>query len=478
MFTDFQKFFLNIINKTSLANNTDFTKADYLEDICTFFDVSNGFVYEINNHGNFSKTHFYTAHFATPFDNEIDLKNILGYELLSKLSSEKIICSSGDDERGDLEIKLHSIFNSNALILIPVLNQHYELSAFVGIVDRRKNIRKDNLDIKTACSIVTLLADKVKLDIFQRNTNNAELILHQVLDNVNIDIYVNDYYTHDMLYVNKSMAAPYGGVENMMGKKCWQAIFTDKLGQCDFCPQHKILDEDNNPTKAYTWDYERKLDGNWFRVFSSCIPWTDGRLGHLVASVDITENKKNQMLIEKLAKFDHLTGLPNRRSLDDQLDLFINDKTLFSSEFFVLFCDLDGFKKVNDTLGHNGGDALLKAISYELSSLVDKTFRAYRQGGDEFVVLIKDFNNSNYLKDTLEKLFTIFCNTYHFEGKEMKCGCSIGVAHYPNNATTKKDLFHMADAAMYSAKKSGKGTVHFYKKDKFITLNDYIKLNY
>ncbi len=397
----------------------------------------------------------------------------MGPELLSCLCSKKIIISYGDENKTILEEKLHKIFLSNTLILIPILNQHYELTSLIGISDRRKSLRISSIDIKNACSIITLLANQVKLEMFQKSTKNAELILNNILDNVNIDIYANDYYTHDMLYANKSMAEPYGGVANMMGKKCFEAIFTDKREPCMFCPQPRLIDKEGKPTKVYSWDYERPFDGNWFRVYSSCIPWTDGRLAHLVASVDITENKKNQIIIEKLAQFDYLTQLPNRRNLEDQIELFIKDEKIFASSFYVLFCDLDGFKKINDSIGHNAGDALLKAISQELKLFSEDEIRSYRFGGDEFVIIVKDEKSVDKFKMILNKLVYIFCDTYDFNEHKIKCGCSIGVSHYPTSAKTHQELFRLADIAMYSAKNAGTGTIRFSCGNSNLTFSDY-----
>ncbi len=469
------KFIKNTLEKNCLTNSQGYSKVDFLDDICGFFDLSHGFIYEIRKGNVYHKSHCHEIPFTDSLDHEIDLKEILGIQLLSELCSKEIIICDGEMKKTPLEEKLCEIFISKTLVFIPILNQHYELSAFVGVSDRRSKIRKGDISIKNTCSVLSLLAKQVKLEMYQVSTQNAELILNNVLDNVNIDIYANDYYTHDMLYANKSMAAPYGGVENMLGKKCWQAIFTDKSGQCDFCPQKEILDDDGNPTKAYTWDYQRMMDGSWFRVFSSCIPWTDGRLAHLVASVDITENKRNQELIEKLAQFDYLTGLPNRRSLEDNIEEFIKDKALFAPEFYVLFCDLDGFKIINDTIGHDGGDALLISISKMLDQFPKELLRAYRHGGDEFIILLKDLHSKDLLKKSLDELFDVFCRTYTYKDHEMRCGCSIGISHFPSTAQTQKKLFYLADSAMYSAKQNGKGTVRLSKDMNNLTFDEYFK---
>ncbi len=465
-------FLKNMMKKTSILAD-EFSKLDYLKDMCDFFGFSHSFIYEADYEGKFTQNEYYKIEQVAPFMKTLDLKKVLGTELFSELTSSKYIIVSGENQKFELHDRLCELFGASILIFVPILNQHLELAGFVGLSDRRKKIRGKKFDIENTCLVLTSLANSVKLDMFSKGIDNAEKVLNNVLDHVGIDIYVNDYYTHDVLYVNKSMAAPYGGVENMLGKKCWGTIFKDKTGPCDFCPQPKLLDENGYPNNTYTWDYQRMMDGSWFRVLSSSIPWTDGRIAHIVASIDITQNMKNQLLIEKLAQFDHLTGLPNRRSLHDDVDMFIADKNAFAPEWYVLFCDLDGFKKINDTIGHNGGDALLKSISKKLKKLSSDDLKAYRQGGDEFVVIVKDPRNISEMKSVLEKLLNIFCDSYMFEGNSMKCGCSIGVAQYPMSAKTHKGLLHAADMAMYAAKHAGGGAVRFNKNGKFLELEDF-----
>ncbi len=314
-----------------------------------------------------------------------------------------------------------------------------------------------------------LLVNAVKLEVYETGVKNAEHILSQVLDHTCIDIYVNDFYTHEILYVNKSMAAPYGGVEKMLGKKCWASIFDDKTEPCAFCPQLKLIDEEGNPTNTYSWDYQRPFDGSWFRVFSSAFPWIDGKLAHLVASVDITENKQNELLVQKLANCDALTGLANRRKLLKDIDSFIVDESLFGKEWCMLFCDLDGFKQINDTLGHAAGDALLKEVSSRLgkSSLV--RCRPYRNGGDEFVVLLSWAERYEDIFTSINGIMKDFIDPCSFDGQTISCGCSIGAVKYPLDGITSNELLHNADLAMYEAKTAGKGTVRFYNNGKTCT---------
>ncbi len=464
-----------MMEKISIANEPQFSKQDFLKEICCFFDIAHAFIYEADYSGTFNKREYFQTINTTPLPDALNLKQQLGPEFFSELSSKKIIIIEGPEKRTPFEEKLKNIFSASSLILIPVLNQHYQLAGFVGLSDRRKLVRKEAVDINTSSAVLSLLANHVKLEMFKKGIALTEQALGNVLDNMDIDIYVNDYYTHDVLYVNQSMAAPYGGVSEMLGKKCWQTIFNDKSEPCDFCPQPKLLDENEKPTKTYTWDYERPFDKSWFRVLSSAFQWTDGRTAHLVASVDITENKRNELLIQKMARFDHLTGLPNRRSLQEDSENLMQGSEKNTAGCFVMFCDLDGFKKVNDTLGHDAGDVLLMSIGQGLKQLFSDEFHGYRQGGDEFVVLVENQKSESEIRAIITKLLHVFCSTYLYKGTEMRCGCSIGIAHYPKDATTPKELFHLADMAMYAAKKAGKGTVRFASGDAFLDIDEYYK---
>ncbi len=470
-----EDFFQEMIEKLSILND-EISKYTFLEDICKFFGISHAFIYEADHVGEFSRKEYYEVIKNNPLPAKINFKKSLGFEFFSELCSKKVIISTDEIEKTSFEQSLVDIFNVNILIFIPILNQHYELAGFVGLGDRRKKSRKTPVDIKKACALLNLLANAVKLEMFQKGIANTEAALSNVLDHIGIDIYVNDYYTHDILYVNKSMAAPYGGVANMIGKKCWQAIFDDKGQPCEFCPQPLLLDEKGNINKTYQWDYERPFDKSWFRVLSSSFPWTDGRIAHLVASVDITESKKNQIVIEKLAQFDYLTGLPNRRSLHDDIQKFIDDDTIFNDKWYLLFCDLDGFKNINDTFGHEAGDALLQGIAEDLKKISSDDIKTYRQGGDEFVVILKDNDSDDFIKKVIKDLFAIFQKKHKYKNNEISCGCSIGVAHYPNDASDSKKIFLRADTAMYRVKKEGRGSVLFCYKDDFINMDDYFSL--
>ena len=139
--------------------------------------------------------------------------------------------------------------------------------------------------------ILGSLSKEIAVREYKEREVRASKTLSSIMNNMGVDIYVNSFDSHDMLYANESMAAPYGGIEHFEGKKCWQALYKDKTGECEFCPKKHLIDENGHPTKVYSWDYQRPFDKCWFRVFSAAFAWIDGQIAHVITSVDIDQQK-------------------------------------------------------------------------------------------------------------------------------------------------------------------------------------------
>lgn len=308
-----------------------------------------------------------------------------------------------------------------------------------------------------------MLGRYIGVRVYQNKISFAKNSLESILDNTGIDIYVNDFHTHKVLWVNKSMAAPYGGPSAFLGKVCWQVLFPGQDGPCEFCPQKNLLDEDGNPSKVYIWDYQRPFDGSWFRVFSAAFRWVDGRLAHVVSSADITDNKRNEELIEYLANFDSLTGLPNRRKLINDCTILI-DHIQNRGNGYLLFFDLDGFKAINDNYGHDSGDEFLIQLGEFFLGIPMLKNRMYRHGGDEFVALI----NGSVMKDNIRSLVNFiherFKKPWPLKKGNVFCNTSVGVACYPEDGNTSEELIRKADHAMYEIKKKGGAGICFYEE--------------
>jgi diguanylate cyclase (GGDEF)-like protein len=291
--------------------------------------------------------------------------------------------------------------------------------------------------------------------VYQKRLENVHSSMTNMLNKAGVDIYVSDFYTHEILFANESMAAPYGGIDKLIGRPCWQALFSDKTGECEFCSRKKLIDQHGNPTKMCSWDFQRPVDGSWFRMASAACRWVDGRLAYVVSSIDITENKYNEMLIRRLAESDSLTSLPNRGKLLDDLDLSLKRMKKDAAHGYLLFIDLDDFKQINDTFGHLDGDALLRQVGHFLHNEKKTLGLPYRYGGDEFVI-ISEYKTADELVRIQDLLLEKFSREWQLNDHPVHCGISIGAVRIPDRNRSAVDLIHAADMAMYEVKKSGK----------------------
>ncbi|NVD74317.1 EAL domain-containing protein [Duganella sp. BJB1802] len=188
--------------------------------------------------------------------------------------------------------------------------------------------------------------------------------------------------------------------------------------------------------------------------------------GGLVAIVrDISERKLAEGRMQHLAHHDTLTGLPNRGLIAERLELTIAQASRGGGSVLVAFIDLDGFKLVNDGLGHNAGDELLKVVAARMSACLRAGDTVGRFGGDEFVLLLNEPRHGEDAAPVLERVREAVLESIDVGGQEVQVSCSIGVAVYPNDGADAGTLLMHADAAMYRAKDMGKNNCQFYTRE-------------
>lgn len=172
---------------------------------------------------------------------------------------------------------------------------------------------------------------------------------------------------------------------------------------------------------------------------------------------------ENQTLhFERLANYDTLTGLMNRRFFTERLTEEISSSERNSLRFAVLFLDLDHFKQVNDKLGHSAGDELLRKVSSQLKLMLRRNDLVARLGGDEFVILLDNMTREDQPAMVANKLLNLFQPKWSIHGHEVEIGTSIGISIYPNDGTTASELLNSADMAMYTSKQLGRGRFQYY----------------
>ena len=191
----------------------------------------------------------------------------------------------------------------------------------------------------------------------------------------------------------------------------------------------------------------------------------DGRfLGRRASNRDITDRKSVEEQVQQLAYFDTLTGLPNRRLLFDRLDRALTQAKRFGRSLAIMFLDLDNFKKINDTLGHDAGDELLKEVAMRLETCVRSGDTVARQGGDEFIIVLAEIAEPRDAARVAEKIVAVLGGApVRLAEQELQVTTSIGIAVYPINGDDDvRELLKKADQAMYAAKTAGRNGYRFY----------------
>jgi diguanylate cyclase (GGDEF)-like protein len=175
------------------------------------------------------------------------------------------------------------------------------------------------------------------------------------------------------------------------------------------------------------------------------------------------EQSKNEM--RHLAQHDYLTDLPNRLQLYDRIAQAILQSKRHHNRLAVLFLDLDRFKLINDSFGHAIGDKLLQTVAQRLASVVRSSDTVSRQGGDEFVLLLSDVNQSDQLASKIDSIHDIVTAPYCIEGRHLNIGATIGISVFPDDGDDTETLLRNADAAMYAAKENGRNRYQFFKPE-------------
>ena len=177
--------------------------------------------------------------------------------------------------------------------------------------------------------------------------------------------------------------------------------------------------------------------------------------------VEIVAREKNQEKIKYIANHDSLTGLPNRRLLTSLLRRSIKKSAVAERLVAVLFLDIDGFKMINDTLGHAKGDELLQAVAYRLKKTLRREDLIARLGGDEFSIVLENIKHSGQVEAIAEKVINCFYEPFLINQRDCFLTASMGVSLYPADGTTPESLIKNADIAMYKAKERGKNQCVF-----------------
>ncbi|WP_445367788.1 EAL domain-containing protein [Methylomonas sp. BW4-1] len=214
--------------------------------------------------------------------------------------------------------------------------------------------------------------------------------------------------------------------------------------------------------------WNRNKKGEVFAALTSIsvVRDEDGKIHHYIGlSADITPLKNHEYDLERIAHFDPLTGIPNRVLLADRLAQALAHTHRASNHMAVCYLDLDGFKPVNDQFGHEAGDQLLIEISLRIRDCLRAGDTVARIGGDEFVLLLLDFNDPRECEAVLERMLCKVAEPFSIDDNQVCVSASVGLTLYPDDLASADTLLRHADQAMYVAKQRGKNRYHLFDQE-------------
>lgn len=359
------------------------------------------------------------------------------------LKIEKTLVLSYDAIRSKQERLQMDKLGLKAIVVIPVeAEKSVKRYAFFGKTYndgawQMEEIRFINDSVKILQSI---------LNRHVRKNSLADVIssLETILDNVGSAIYVSDPENGEKFFANKSMRHIFerefreGSIETFLAQG-----LTLESGISEICHSAR----------------ER-----WYDLYHTQVKWVDGRPARLCALYDVTEKKVYQKKSEQQTYVDLLTGLFNRMCCEKDLEKYVKEAQEAKSKGALLYLDLDDFKHINEGLGHQYGDVLLKAISHSIQSVEGIENTCYRVGGDEFVIIIPP-ERYRRRKRIIASIKDIFKKPWFLKDSDYYCTMSMGVVEFPTADGAVHELIQRADSAMYEAKKRGKNTVANYSDD-------------
>ena len=317
------------------------------------------------------------------------------------------------------------------------------LLMYVGFFEKEAFRVWESDDIKFISGVKRVIQSILLKRIAKNSLASSCASLEAILENAGCGIYVVDYHTRSILYTNQKLKDLFS-----------RTIKAGKLEEIVFA------EEEEKKTHYYDEVYFVEEE-RWLDVHKTEIDWVDGRKVGLCTLYDITDKKLYQKKIENQANNDFLTGLYNRMRCEQDLGRYIAKAQAVNCEGALLYIDLDDFKHINDGLGHQYGDVLLKAISHSLQRIEGIENSCYRMGGDEFIVIISEAVYPQ-MERILRDIDSIFSKPWFLKGEDYYCTMSMGIACFPSDGNSVDDLIRKADMALMTAKRRGKNCVEYY----------------
>ncbi|MCM1191559.1 MAG: EAL domain-containing protein, partial [Butyrivibrio sp.] len=358
------------------------------------------------------------------------------------LKTDKPLVISAEGADAGLRRKADAV-GLQAVIIFPIIRQENADGMVLSLNHRKRRVNWDMSEIKFTADGVKVLQSILTRRIQKNSLTGSYAVLEAVLDNVGCAIYVTRKKTGEKLFANRRL----------------QSTFAKELRENtleDLLQQGITAGNENGYYEVYHIEKDR-----WYDLLFKEISWVDGTDAVLYSLYDITDKKQYQRKIEQQAHTDFLTGLYNRMCCERDLARQIDQAKKTNAKGALFYLDLDDFKHINDGLGHQYGDVLLKAISHELQRVKGIERTCYRMGGDEFIIVVPP-EQYPQIERILEDIRRIFAKPWFLKDADYYCTMSMGIVTFPDLGESVADLTQKADIAMYEAKKGGKNRIARY----------------
>ena len=367
-------------------------------------------------------------------------------EVRAKLREEgQMLVNYGEiPEKSRREFELQGVIAS-AFFSVYLYGRHYGFVCFDDCVVRRRWDEDTARFLRNVSNLIsTVLVRQRSAEQLRISQRTCETVLH----NVDSYIFVLNPHTNGIIFANHAFERTFGKVR--VGNDYRDYFDIDLRVACD------------DAQVCATFEVYSERAEEWLNVSQELVLWIDGQDAMLVTCYDMTEKRRNAEAIERIAYHDALTGLPNRYRCDIDLRLACQNAQGAGKNGTLFFIDMDDFKIVNDSYGHDYGDAILVGFADYLSAMFHGRNKVFRFGGDEFVILI-DPNDADRVREYLDALLDRASRPWQAMDKQFFCTLSIGVVMFSGYEDNVKSIIKNADIAMYEAKRRGKNSYEFFE---------------
>ncbi len=412
---------------------------DILREVCTTLKINRGFLLQADS--SMKHVNMICEYAKEPKDAQIATLQGVPIEELPFFNDKNYVISSESmipQEFKDLMEK----FGAIAGVFQPIEVNH-QVTMYLCFLDTNPEQIWETEVIKFINDAKRIVQTILTKRIAKNSLASSYQSLEAILENVGCGICVYDKEHHKLLY------------RNQLFKELYSNSFANGTLEKLLFPEDEA---DASYKELFIAEEER-----WIDQYKTSIQWVDGSTVSLCTAYDVSDKKRYQEKIEHQANNDFLTGLYNRMRCEQDLEKHIRVVQASNTKGALLYIDLDDFKHINDGLGHQYGDVLLKTISHSLQKIRGIGSNCYRVGGDEFMIIISD-NDFDRIHQICEEIKDIFNRPWFLKGEDYYCTTSMGIVVFPDDGDVVEDLIRKADLALFKAKRTGKNCVEYYNE--------------